>query len=276
MKRAILLLLCVFLLLPGAVWAEAGGADEAESSSIQYVQAAEAAAVPESMGMDWQENDPWPFAILHGDRSVPQIAITMDDCFNAEWVQKTWELVTSYGARMTFYPSGYMLTDQWRQAGDQEMWQKIAASDSEIGTHTHQHVKMTELTVYNIILYTKYPQYVTDLLLGYHYPLRTLRPPYGEYNKETEEQLKALGYNHVILWDIDSTDPQEILSQVKNGSILLFHSNSKDYHTLQTVVPELISRGYELVTVSELLHLPELDASTEIFDWASFKATHLQ
>ena len=64
----------------------------------------ESAPVQESMGLDWQENDPWPFAIRNGDRTEHRIAITMDDCYEFEYVRDAWELVSSYGGSMTFTP----------------------------------------------------------------------------------------------------------------------------------------------------------------------------
>ncbi len=205
---------------------------------------------------------------------MPQIAITMDDCFEFEWVEKAWQLISSYGGRMTIYPVGRLLKEEALEPGDREMWQKIAASDSEIGTHTHQHLKMVKQNAYNMLLYSKYPQYVTDLLLGYHYPLRTLRPPYGSYNAAYQQVLLEAGYTHVILWDVDTTAPEEVLSQAQNGSILLFHARQNDYACLEIVVPELVNRGYELVTISEMLHLPPLEPEDQLFDWAQFKRNH--
>lgn len=254
LKCLLVCLICLCLIFPASV-------------------AEEAAAIPESKGLDWQENDPWPFAILHGDRSKPQVAVTMDDCFEFEWVEKAWELITSYGGAMTIYPIGELLKEDALKPGDREMWQRIAASQSEIGTHTHHHRKMINLREDNMLLYTKYPQQVIDQLLGYHYPLRTIRPPYGSYNDAVGRQIKTAGYSHVILWDIDSTDPEEVLRLVQNGSIILFHARSKDYRCLQTVIPALAERGYELVTVSTLLGLPPLEEETELFDWRAFKKT---
>ena len=67
-KQLLICLLCVCLAIPAIT-----------------VQAE--TPVPESKGMDWQENDPWPFAVHNGDRSLPQIAVTMDDCYEFEWVE---------------------------------------------------------------------------------------------------------------------------------------------------------------------------------------------
>ena len=259
MKRCLALLLCTLFLNPFGALAESP-----------------AQAVPESLGLDWQENDPWPFAILNGDRSKHQVAVTMDDCYEFEWVEKAWELISSYGGAMTFYPIGDLLKADVLQPGDREMWQRIAASSSEIGTHTHHHRKMPSLREDNMLLYSKYPQQVTDQLLGRHYPLRTLRPPYGSISNAFQAQLLLAGYHHVILWDIDTTDPDEVLSQVQNGSIILFHARKKDYTCLETVIPALAEQGYEMVTVSDMLGLPPLEEQTELFDWQAFKKTVYQ
>lgn len=69
---------------------------------------------------------------------------------------------------------------------------------------------------------------------------------------------------HCIQWDVDSLDwkdlsAQEILSRVnksvQNGSILLFHNNSKHIlDALPLVLESLKKKGYEVVPVSELIY----------------------
>ncbi len=253
LKRLFLCLLCLCLLLPCAF----------------------AEPVPESAGMDWQENDPWPHAIRNGDRNQHRVAVTMDDCYEFEYVKKAWELISSYGGSITFYPVGDLLKEDKVSQADREMWQAIAASSSEIGTHTHHHKRMTKETQFNQILYSKYPQHVIDHLLGYHYPLRTLRPPFGSHDATFQKQLEKVGYTHVILWDVDSTDADEVKKNVQNGSIILFHARKADWYCLQKVIPWLAEQGYEMVTISELLNLPPLEPTDEIFDWSVRKTEYL-
>ncbi len=253
LKRFILFLLMLCLLLPCAF----------------------AEPVPESAGMDWQENDPWPHAIRNGDRNQHRVAVTMDDCYEFEYVKKAWELISSYGGSITFYPVGDLLKEDKVSQADREMWQAIAASSSEIGTHTHHHKRMTKETQFNQILYSKYPQHVIDHLLGYHYPLRTLRPPFGSHDAVFQKQLEKVGYTHVILWDVDSTDADEVKKNVQNGSIILFHARKADWYCLQKVIPWLAEQGYEMVTISELLNLPPLEPTDEIFDWSVRKTEYL-
>ena len=253
LKRFILFLLMLCLLLPCAF----------------------AEPVPESAGMDWQENDPWPHAIRNGDRNQHRVAVTMDDCYEFEYVKKAWELISSYGGSMTFYPVGDLLKEDKVSQADREMWQAIAASSSEIGTHTHHHKRMTKETQFNQTLYSKYPQHVIDHLLGYHYPLRTLRPPFGSHDAVFQKQLEKVGYTHVILWDVDSTDADEVKKNVQNGSIILFHARKADWYCLQKVIPWLAEQGYEMVTISELLNLPSLEPTDEIFDWSVRKTEYV-
>jgi peptidoglycan/xylan/chitin deacetylase (PgdA/CDA1 family) len=67
--------------------------------------------------------------------------------------------------------------------------------------------------------------------------------------------------NRIIKWDVNSYDYKNIeteklvanvLGNVKNGSIILFHDYADNQDALKILVPELKKR-YQLVTVSELL-----------------------
>lgn len=77
------------------------------------------------------------------------------------------------------------------------------------------------------------------------------RPPYGEYNAETVDLVKALGLRF-ILWSVVSGDPDPALSAdqierrlsrlTKQGSIIVMHANGKGAHTY-----EVVTRLYEQI-----------------------------
>jgi peptidoglycan/xylan/chitin deacetylase (PgdA/CDA1 family) len=102
-----------------------------------------------------------------------------------------------------------------------------------------------------------------DSVLGYEYKIRLMRPPFGSIYGDrlrTAKRLEQCGYPYIILWSISQTDPKKMLAQVQNGDILLYHSYRKDVEGLRKAIPVLLERGYELVTVSELLGLNENEA----------------
>ncbi len=94
---------------------------------------------------------------------------------------------------------------------------------------------------------------------------RYFRPPFGEVD-ERVAALAAKAGLVAIQYDIASGDPDPglsaeriehgVVAQARSGSIVVFHMNRNGVHTgdvLPVVVKELRQRGYELVTVGELL-----------------------
>ena len=91
------------------------------------------------------------------------------------------------------------------------------------------------------------------------------RPPYGDYNNLLIQTATECGYLS-IQWDIDSLDwkdygVQSIIDrtalnpELSNGSIILMHNGAKyTKDALETVISTLQSKGYEFVTLSELVY----------------------
>ena len=87
-----------------------------------------------------------------------------------------------------------------------------------------------------------------------------MRPPYGAYN----DAVKEFSYAPLIAWNLDSKDwdfrnaekvIDHVLAEAGDGKIVLMH----DIHwftvdAVEVLIPELQSRGYQIVTVQELFH----------------------
>lgn len=196
------------------------------------------------------------FTVRNGDRNEKKICITVDDCANTEMLQAIFDLSQELDVPMTFFTLGYVLKDE-----DRELWRSIAESDCEIGNHTYWHESMPQQTRLDMIKDLKDVQVRLDEVLGYHYPMQVMRPPYGNTRIGDESNIHVVrcsreaGYEHAILWDVSQTNPQKCLKAFKNGSILLFHTIPKDYKCLKEVLPEMKAQGYEFVTVSEMIGL---------------------
>lgn len=206
---------------------------------------------------------PAGFVVRNGDREQKKIAITVDDCYNKEILRQIHALSVELDFPITWFVIGAQFLDE-----DKEVWEDIIAHGSEIGNHTWKHSRLLNYDVYNARTQVLLPQERIDQLLGYHYPLRLFRPPYGDYKNEEKNFLNLFyeyGVEKVVLWDVSNTDPNAAFKATKNGSILLYHTNKADYDCLKVLIPMLKEAGYELVTVSELLGMDPLVCTEELY-----------
>lgn len=201
------------------------------------------------------------FLVYHGDREQKRIAITVDDCYDANVLRAMHELCQEYDFPITWFVLGTQIRDE-----DKDVWESIIAHGSEIGNHTWKHPYLTRIEIHNARNQILLTQERIDELLGYHYPLRLLRPPFGYYkegNVNLLDMFYEYGVEKTVMWDVSSTDPYEAFETTQNGSILLFHTNYEDLECLKVLIPMLIEEGYELVTVSDLLGMEPLETSEE-------------
>lgn len=205
--------------------------------------------------------------IRHGDRSKPQIAITIDDCYDREHILGAVELCEKYGIVMTFFPIGNAL-----KYADGPLWQRALDAGCEIGNHTWGHKILTYLNTREIRFQMLRIQQKVDQMLGYHYPIQVMRPPGGYTNSKVVEAIASVGYQAIVKWDVSQTDPAKAIKDVQNGSILLYHAREKDIRCLDLLIPDLLAKGYECVTVSELLGMKPVVASEEVYIYESAHA----
>lgn len=223
MKRVVSLVLLLLLLLPNLAWAE--------------------------------QTPPYITQYTHGDQTRNRIAITIDDWWDPELLPDFLDVARDNGIKLTLYPVGVNLKES-----DRDLWLRVIAEGHEIGNHSNTHTSFEDLSRDRVERQLKNMENNLEKALGQEYTVNTLRYPFGAgRHKGTRSSLaKAVadaGYIHVVLWDIDTTDPKQILRKVKNGSIILLHSNRKDLRTMKAILPTLKERGYEMVTISELLGL---------------------
>jgi peptidoglycan/xylan/chitin deacetylase (PgdA/CDA1 family) len=201
---------------------------------------------------------PAGFLVLHGDQEQKRIAITVDDIYDSNVLKMMHELSLELDFPITWFVLGSQIRDE-----DKEVWESIIANGSEIGNHTWKHPDLTGISKHNARNQILLTQERIDELLGYHYPLRLLRPPFGKFTQELLNLFDEYGVEKTIMWDVSNTDPQGAFKDTENGSILLFHTNYMDYHCMVELIPMLQEAGYELVTVSDLIGMEPLQTSEE-------------
>lgn len=197
------------------------------------------------------------FTVYHGDRADKRICITVDDCKDTSMVVAIFDLCRELDIPITYFVLGYVLQDE-----DRDVWRAIAQSDCEIGNHTYWHNGLGGMSRQGIAAALGKTQTRLDEVLGFHYPMQVMRPPFGEIRNAQGKSgpvldgIEKAGYSHAVLWDVSQTNPDKCYYDVQNGSILLFHTMRADYACLQQLLPRLKADGYEFVTVSEMLGMP--------------------
>ena len=210
------------------------------------------------------------YTVFHGDREQHRVALTVDDCYNIDHVQAVIDLCREYNVPVTFFVIGKAL-----KVKDREVWQSALDAGCEIGNHTFSHARLPDLNRDGIISQLTRTQSRLDEVLGWHYAMQVMRPPYGRLSADPShksdlwvvEAIEDAGYVHAVRWDVSQTDPGKALRDVQCGSILLYHANPKDIRCLTRLIPNLVEAGYECVTVSELLSpAPAADAAWLVTD----------
>ena len=94
-------------------------------------------------------------------------------------------------------------------------------------------------------------------------PVGWMRPPYGDHNRMTVAAAGSVGFQHVIMWDVDpgdwrgygaSTIAANTLSHVHSGAIVGLHVRPATMAALPTILRGLRARGYRSVSLPELFH----------------------
>lgn len=191
--------------------------------------------------------------VCRADTTEKLVALTFDDGPTREGVDAVIPLLDRYQAKATFFLIGERVTVP--------LVQEIVAAGHEIGNHSFNHHRMV---FRKSSFYDKEIRRTDAALTAAGAPKPTLfRPPFG---KKLIGLPLAAGRNgkRMIMWD--SGDPpdrdpnvyaQKILGQVRPGSIVLIHpmysGNATERAALPLIVDGLATRGFRMVTVSELL-----------------------
>ncbi len=190
------------------------------------------------------------------DPSKPMIALTYDDGPHTAHTSRILDILDAHGAKATFYVIG-------QEVGKgANLLQRMAAGGHEIGNHTWAHQNLTKQSAAQ----RKEALHMTAAAIEQAAGIRptTMRAPYGALDEKVKESIGSLGYPS-ILWSIDTLDWKHknaqttvdtVLSQVKDGDIILMHDvYGATADASAVLIPELIGRGYQLVTVSEMASL---------------------
>ena len=201
-----------------------------------------------------------PWKVKRGSRERKRVALTFDDG-PSPFTRSVLDVLHRHRARATFFVVGSMVVP-----GRRHMLREILEGGNEIGNHSFSHGFLTrrgakathELRETN-----------AAIRAATGFTPCTFRPPYGLVDQRLVRRAHALGMT-TVMWTNSSEDylgeagavvAHRALESTRAGSIVLMHDGGgytriPTVHALARVLRKLKARGYELVTVSELLGQP--------------------
>ena len=205
---------------------------------------------------------PEPFSYLpvvyRAETKAKRIAITVDDCYQPENLKEIIRLAVKNDGKLTLFPIGENL----RKEGMQDILQGcVYKLGFEIENHTWSHQRIFRLpesemaaeiwkqhVALNQVLQADYQQHFLRLMGGD-----------GVGDQRIHNYLSQLGYLGIAGWSYSGSDAplEDIESTLAPGMIYLFHTTDPDTEKLRSFIPWVREKGYEMVTLNELLGLEE-------------------
>lgn len=195
---------------------------------------------------------------------VKQIALTFDDVPDPRFTPQVLAALRKEGVKATFFVVGH------RAKKFPGLVRQIHQEGHIIGNHSFSHPQFKNRSLKQFQNEIQRTENIVMKISGYRPKL--IRPPYGEINEEQVKWLKKNGYT-IVNWNVDSLDwkgieknkvVKNVLQSVVPGSIVLQHAGggtTSDLTGTIKALPELIgslrAKGYQFVTLPELLQIPK-------------------
>lgn len=181
------------------------------------------------------------------------IALTFDDGPNTITTPQVLDLLVEYGVKGSFFLIGQNITPETRYIVEREK-----ALGFEINAHSLTHSDMTKLGDEEILSETLETDRRIFEITGEH--PHFFRPPYILFN---EAMFRLIDLPFICGHDSEDWNPgvdtegriNNVLKGARDGAIILLHDlagNQMTVEALKVLIPELISQGYELCTLTEL------------------------
>ena len=186
------------------------------------------------------------------------VALTFDDGADGANTNKILDILAKNNVKATFFLTGSGANNH------PQYIKNIAAKGHQLGNHSYTHPDFTKLTATQMKSELDRTEALIKSLTG-----KTTKPifraPFGAVNSTVLNDVGAAGYGYTIQWNIDTIDWKgltasqintKVQTNIKPGSIVLMHTGAGAPGTplaLPTMISQLKAKGYQFVTVSQLL-----------------------
>ena len=192
------------------------------------------------------------------------VALTFDDGPSSEWTPRVLDELKNMDVKATFFVLGAHVKS------NPELARRIVREGHEIENHSYHHPLLIVHNVQDMRKEIEDCEAAVREVTGAS--TRYFRPPRGWLTADQRAAVNKMGYR-VVLWSLNSKDwvtfddkyiLRHILRNVRPGDIILFHdgggifgtdgrNRDETIKTIVRLVPKLRQRGFQFVTLAELL-----------------------
>lgn len=174
-----------------------------------------------------------------------KIYLTFDDGPTPEITEWVLEQLNQHNAKATFFCIGKNIEAY------PSIFAKTINMGHEIGNHTFNHLNGWKTTTdeYRLNISLCDNSISTLALESYSNKYKIFRPPYGKITTTQTKEVLKKGYK-IIMWDVLSADFDQsismekclknVISNVKPGSIIVFHDSIKAFKNLEYALPKVL------------------------------------
>jgi peptidoglycan/xylan/chitin deacetylase (PgdA/CDA1 family) len=198
----------------------------------------------------------YPECVWNFTREERVIYLTFDDGPHALATPFVLETLKEYNAKATFFCIGKNVVQH------PDIYKRILEEGHTAGNHTYNHLNGWK---------TPDEEYIRNINEAKKYiDSKLFRPPYGRITKfqirllTASENVKQNTAFRIIMWDVLSADfdhkitgkrcAENVVSNTKAGSIVVFHDSEKAFKRLETALPETLrffsEKGFTFKAIS--------------------------
>ena len=210
----------------------------------------------------WPEIDEGYMPVIYKAETTENIiAITVDDCFQADNLRQIVQCALDNNADLTIFPIGRNLEN--KPVADVIKW--AYENGMEIENHTYNHEGLFHYDDDRMVNEMWYQNAKVSQVLGVNYKMHFFRPRGGDERNDQRVHAYAnqLGYNAIAIWTKDGSNSNvdTMMQNLAPGNIYLFHTTNNDLNLLLEFIPKAVQAGYRLVTMNEMFGLPDNETS---------------
>ncbi len=217
---------------------------------------------------DYEKPPAHPTLFRMGGSAGNKVCLTFDDGPDSEWTPAILDILKERGVKAAFFVVGS------EADRNPDLIRRMVEEGHEVGNHSFTHPNLAKAPDPLVRLELNANQRLVESLVGKSITL--FRPPYNADSQPANmeelvpiEVAQSLGYMTVLESidprDWDRADAGKILQRAKDaraeGHIILLHDGGGDRSATVEALPAIIDylqeRGDEIVTVGQLVGIPE-------------------